>query len=557
MQHLIAAGIIAVAATLAAAQSDSAFTYQGSLNDNGEKANGNFDMEVSLWTAEAGGSQVGSPIPFTDVPVVDGVFTIELDFVPESFNNQARFLQFSIEGTLLAPRQRITRTPYALQTRGIFVDDQQRIGIGTTAPLASLEVAQLDANVLVRSIGNDFGPKLKLRNTATGLATITGTLEFEDPSLVAAIGHIKPFIGPAGLQFSGPSGANMKITDNGNVGIGTTDPLRILHVAGDAFIDGSDTGSLLFADNSSTALTANAIRGDCAGGAAISGRTTRATGVTYGIVGTSESTSGTGVRGVAGATTGVTTGVEGRSESGSGRGVYGLAFAGGGTSYGMWAESRSPQGRGIYAVATATSGNTIGVLGQVNSSAGWAGYFSGPAGSWNYFQRNVGLGVITPSFQLQLSSNSAAKPTSNVWTISSDRRLKKNITPIQSALNDLMQLKGVTYQWKDPASQGDMEGTYTGMIAQDVERVFPEWISEDPDGYKTLTVIGFEGLVVEALRDLREEKDMQVNALRAELESQRQTNEDLRRRLEALESLVSRTAAIQSELPVRAASHSP
>ena len=70
-----------------------------------------------------------------------------------------------------------------------------------------------------------------------------------------------------------------------------------------------------------------------------------------------------------------------------------------------------------------------------------------------------------------------------------------------------------------------MDGTYTGMIAQEVERVFPEWISEGTDGYKRLTVIGFEGLVVEALRELRSE------------------NDDLRKRVAALEALLTQEIA--------------
>lgn len=60
-----------------------------------------------------------------------------------------------------------------------------------------------------------------------------------------------------------------------------------------------------------------------------------------------------------------------------------------------------------------------------------------------------------------------------------------------------------------------------GMVAQEVERVFPDWVSEGPDGYRRLTIRGFEALVVEALRDLRREKDGEIGALRSALEKQR------------------------------------
>jgi hypothetical protein len=143
----------------------------------------------------------------------------------------------------------------------------------------------------------------------------------------------------------------------------------------------------------------------------------------------------------------------------------------------------------------------------------------------------VGIGTNNPTFQLHLSTNSAAKPTSNTWTIASDARLKKNVRTIEHALDDLLSLRGVTYRWIDPASQGSMDGTYTGMIAQEVEAVFPEWVSEDKNGYKHLTVIGFEGLTVEALRELREEKDAQIQSLRDE-------NAALRARLDAIEAML-------------------
>jgi hypothetical protein len=47
-----------------------------------------------------------------------------------------------------------------------------------------------------------------------------------------------------------------------------------------------------------------------------------------------------------------------------------------------------------------------------------------------------------------------------------------------------------------------LTGPQIGFIAQEVEQVFPEWITEGDDGYKLLSIRGFEALAVEALRDL-------------------------------------------------------
>ena len=536
--------LAACLAAVAQGQSDTTLTYQGELRQNGTPAVGEFDFRFSLWTAADAGSQVGPTQTLDNHQVTEGRFSAELDFGPDAFDNSARWLQIVVEGQTLSPRTPISRSPYAIQTRGIYVDPGGRVGLGGTLTPEMLTIRDEDANILLLSQGNDFGPKLTMRNTASGTTTVHGNVVFDDGGQVAAIGYVKPFIGPDGLQFSGASDVHMKITDTGRVGIGTLDPLADLHLAGDAYFVASETGTVHYVENTSSSLTSVAITGESAGATGIRGHSTRTSGATYGVLRTADGTSGTGVRGVAGATTGATVGVEGRSESGSGIGVYALGFAGGGTNYGVWAESRSPQGRGIYAVNTATSGNTMGVLGQVNSPSGWAGYFSGPAGSWNYFQRNVGIGVVTPSYLLHLASNSAAKPTSDRWTVSSDARLKRDITPIRGALDDLLRLRGVTYRWRDPEAQGGMEGVYTGMIAQDVEKVFPEWIDEDADGYKTLTIIGFEGLAVEALRELREEKDAQINQLRAE-------NDSLRDRLAAVERAVTMLAVARNEETTR------
>ena len=85
--------------------------------------------------------------------------------------------------------------------------------------------------------------------------------------------------------------------------------------------------------------------------------------------------------------------------------------------------------------------------------------------------------------------------------------MKKDITPLSGALDKVLQLGGVTYKWKDPAEHGDRTGTQMGMIAQDVEKVFPEWVKEGADGYKSLDIVGFEGLMVEAIKETNQKFD--------------------------------------------------
>lgn len=128
-------------------------------------------------------------------------------------------------------------------------------------------------------------------------------------------------------------------------------------------------------------------------------------------------------------------------------------------------------------------------------------------GFWgNTGQPGWRLLVDTTSGNLTVTGN-AFKPGGGAWGISSDERLKKNISTLEGALDKLLQLRGVSYEWKEPEKQGNLTGPQMGLIAQEVEAVFPEWIGVDADGYQTLSIRGFEALVVEALKELKAENE--------------------------------------------------
>ena len=120
---------------------------------------------------------------------------------------------------------------------------------------------------------------------------------------------------------------------------------------------------------------------------------------------------------------------------------------------------------------------------------------------------NVGIGLVNPTYRLQLSIDSAAKPGTNTWTIASDERLKKNIKTLEGALDKMLMLHGVTFEWKKPEKQGNLTGEQMGLIAQEVEKVFPQWVKSNADGYKDLNIGGFEALTAEAIRELKAESD--------------------------------------------------
>lgn len=101
------------------AASGTAFTYQGSLKQSGVAASGSYDMRLIMYDALIGGAQVGPIITKSPVSVVNGIFTVELDF-GTIFNATQYYLEIAVRPTgsgtytLLDPRQKITAVPYAL-----------------------------------------------------------------------------------------------------------------------------------------------------------------------------------------------------------------------------------------------------------------------------------------------------------------------------------------------------------------------------------------------------------------------------------------------------------
>lgn len=126
-------------------------------------------------------------------------------------------------------------------------------------------------------------------------------------------------------------------------------------------------------------------------------------------------------------------------------------------------------------------------------------------GSMNAAISNIVMYNAATNTQMNLYAAQGIKPGGGPWANSSDERLKKNIQTLSGSLDKLLRLRGVSYEYNDPSRRDYLPGTQHGMVAQEVEKVFPEWISEGKDGFKTLGIMGFEALVVEALRELKNE----------------------------------------------------
>ena len=139
------------------------------------------------------------------------------------------------------------------------------------------------------------------------------------------------------------------------------------------------------------------------------------------------------------------------------------------------------------------------------------------------------------SFSLNVYGD-AGKTGGGLWSVFSDRRLKKNIHTMGGSLDTLDALRPVTFNYKDKEHFSYIEGTIPGFIAQEVQEVIPQWVEQGSDGYLYLNPVGYEAMVIDAIQELRDEKDAQIEALQQE-------NEELRARLERIE----RALMIRSE----------
>ena len=95
---------------------------------------------------------------------------------------------------------------------------------------------------------------------------------------------------------------------------------------------------------------------------------------------------------------------------------------------------------------------------------------------------NVGIGTNGPSYQFELSTDSAAKPSTSTWTISSDERLKENIeaADLDICYNAVKNIPLKRYKWKDEIYSAEQvaDRSKIGWIAQDVQAVFPKAVNE-------------------------------------------------------------------------------
>jgi DNA repair exonuclease SbcCD ATPase subunit len=133
--------------------------------------------------------------------------------------------------------------------------------------------------------------------------------------------------------------------------------------------------------------------------------------------------------------------------------------------------------------------------------------FGGKNGSGTMARAGEFHGDVEVTGCLSVSPNTNAH--FQVGSCLSDMRLKKNIQPFPAALDKVAQLQPVTYDWRteEYPQFRFSSGREIGLIAQEVEKEFPEMVSTDKAGYKRVNYGELPYLMLQAIRELKAEKD--------------------------------------------------
>lgn len=148
---------------------------------------------------------------------------------------------------------------------------------------------------------------------------------------------------------------------------------------------------------------------------------------------------------------------------------------------------------------------------------------------------NTGLGISAPSYRLELSTDSAGKPGTSIWTVTSDERLKNVTGQYEKGLEEIIQLNTVTYKYKNQNnSRFDSETLnteFSGFLAQDVKEIFPEAVHTDAKGYLQLNMHPIFISYVNAIKTLYEENVK----LSSEVQQLKDMYNELKMKIEILE----------------------
>ncbi|MBL1214958.1 MAG: hypothetical protein D8M61_16575 [Ignavibacteriae bacterium] len=313
---------------------------------------------------------------------------------------------------------------------------------------------------------------------------------------------------------------------NGNVGVGKINSNYLFEVG--SFLDLDDQ----FGRSIKIATESNISNGN-AGDLILS---TGSIGPIYYAEGASINISGASEFGIAG-------GIELVSGKGEDHGGDILLETGGTTSDG-WRT-------GNISLITADTDNNI--AGNVEITCGYGGIEGGSI-SLNAGNSDVVPGNITLSPGNDLSSSNdgivevnGSGIVSGDWTVSSDKRLKKNIKSLVSSSDKIMKLRPVIYEMrKDEYPERNLpKGRQIGLIAQEVEVLFPEIVRTDSEGFKSINYSKLSVLLIDVTKKQNKKiknLESEINEIKEMIQAQNTLIQEVSEKINQNDSVIKSTS---------------
>ncbi len=507
--------------------------YQGRVADPaGNAVNGVQSFVFKIYCAQTGGTALWTEQQ--TVPVNNGLFSVFLGSVTPldlPFDTDY-WVEITFGSETMSPRQRLTSAAYAINADRLDGYDSNNFYVKNR--VFTVE-GSIPAIVLSDTQSNSKSWGIYAGSPSTGCFKIKNITDVKD---------------------------NLVIDINGNVGIGTTNPSEKLDVAGNINISSSTSRTLFFggypAGVGAPGAGSKGEKIQLYGTAGTIGVSDYAIGIegsnmwfnsNYGykwyadsVVRSAFSYQGTQTWYVNDGTSeagkiylgtpGGKPGIAFFNTSGTGRSQIKQLSSTGGLSFGATTTGDNPGDEmvlttgGNVGIGTTSPGNKLTVYStgdnqlRIGYNSDWywdierkAGdnlefynWSNGIGGTRVVFTNdgNVGIGTMSPGYKLTV--NGTAWCSEGSWS-GSDVRWKKQVTPLTGALDKIVKLQGVYYYWRSDEypDLGFSNAKQIGLIGQDTEKIVPEVVTTDSNGYKGISYEKLVPLLIEAVKEQQRE----------------------------------------------------
>ena len=514
----------------------SAFTYQGTLSNGGQTADRAFEMRFLLFDSESAGNQIGSTATVAPVDVANGLFNVSLDFgggsshLIDQYATHATIAggqshqvgQMASWASIGGGKDATVANSVVYATiaggQGNTVNANHGAiggGASNTAGGTHSVVPGGQSNSAGGNHSFAAGRQAKANHTGSFVWSDSGATDFASAAnnefAVNASGGVRLVTGGAGLTVDG----NAVPAGNGSV--------TSSHLAND-----SVTSSHLAADSvNATHIAASSVTSSEIANDTIAAADIDQTSLGVWLKSGSDTYYGSGKVGIGTAAPAVQLHVTGSTALGS------IAVTPGSTTGNNDSELIFSENR------YATHGCKFFYDGGDNYLK-FIGLDNGTETTpWMYFSRvNGRLGISRKPTTESLEVAGDIMATGQIYE-TSDRRLKKNIQPLENTLEKVREIRPVTFHMKD---QPDSSKRKIGVIAQEALEIFPELVNEDGD-HLSVSYNQFGVIALKAIQEM----DVTINEQKQEIDSLRSRLDKLERLLAAQPATTQKQATQETE----------